>query len=69
MTSVDFLHEVMGDSAASKVQTEAFETVAQLNYAHVTEKNESLKVLGRYLTAVSVVALPLEDWHSQSRVF
>lgn len=69
MTWEDFLHEAMGDNAISEGQKEAFVTVAPMNYAHVTAKNESLKVLGRYLTAVSVVVLPFEDWWSLSRVY
>lgn len=67
MTLEDFLHEVKGDSAVSKVQKAAFVNgkVALLNYANATEMGEFLKVLGHYLSVVFVAAQILDDSHSQ----
>lgn len=70
MTWEDFLHEVKGDNAALKVQKAASVNVkvAHLNCANVTATGDFLKVLGRYLSAVSVAAQVLDDSGSQPRV-
>lgn len=59
------LCEVTEDSATLSVQKAAFAEVDHLHFEHGPEEDGSLRVLGGYLTVVSVEALVLVECCSQ----